>query len=193
MMCELRFGGKRLRRRSFQSISGPKTDQPVRALRLIGRPLLAGNDGLPLSLAGARAKISVALVDGRAALPKPGQPTTQIIKPEIERSAGSVQNEAWCMTLAPRVGPPTAHEEVRQAEGHPYLLVERYDCVSTAGGITLRLHQEGACQALGAPPEGKYAAEGGPAFRDLFVLTRGYAKVPAPAVLTCSTWRSSIS
>jgi serine/threonine-protein kinase HipA len=151
--------------------------------RLPGRPLLAGEDGLRLSLAGAQAKIPVVLVEGNPALPAPGQPTTHIIKPEIERFAGSVQNEAWCMTLAARVGLPTAHAEARQAEGHPYLLVERYDRVITEGGITLRLHQEDACQALGVPPERKYAAEGGPAFRDLFALTRGYVRVPALAVL----------
>ena len=151
--------------------------------RLPGRPLLAGEDGLRLSLAGAQAKIPVVLVDGNPALPAPGQPTTHIIKPEIERFAGSVQNEAWCMTLAARVGLPTAHAEARQAEGHPYLLVERYDRVTTEGGITSRLHQEDACQALGVPPERKYAAEGGPAFRDLFALTRGYVRVPASAVL----------
>ncbi len=123
------------------------------------------------------------LVDGNPALPAPGQPTTHIIKPEIERFAGSVQNEAWCMTLAARVGLPTANAEARQAESHPYLLVDRYDRLNTAGGITLRLHQEDACQARGVPPERKYAAEGGPGFRDLFALTRAYVRVPAPAVL----------
>lgn len=40
--------------------------------RLPGRPLLAGEDGLRLSLAGAQAKIPVVLVDGNPALPHQG-------------------------------------------------------------------------------------------------------------------------
>ena len=46
-----------------------------------------------------------------------------------------------------------------------------------------RVHQEDACQALGVPPEREYAAEGGPAFRDLFALTRSYVRTPATDVL----------
>lgn len=40
------------------------------------RPLLAGREGLRLSLAGAQSKLPVVLVDGRVALSAPGQPTT---------------------------------------------------------------------------------------------------------------------
>jgi serine/threonine-protein kinase HipA len=49
------------------------------------RPLLAGREGLRLSLAGAQSKLPVVLVDGRVALPAPGQPTTHILKPPIAR------------------------------------------------------------------------------------------------------------
>ena len=47
------------------------------------RPLLAGQDGLRLSLAGAQSKLPVVLVEGRVALPAPGKPTTHILKPRI--------------------------------------------------------------------------------------------------------------
>ena len=146
------------------------------------RPLLAGEEGLRLSLAGAQAKLPVVLVDGRPALPSPGQPTTHIVKPEVPRFPGSVANEAWCMALAARVGLDVAAAEPREANGRPYLLVTRYDREARDGMIT-RVHQEDACQALGVPPERKYAAEGGPAFRDLFALTRSYVRTPATDVL----------
>lgn len=150
--------------------------------RLPRRPMLAGEDGLRLSLAGAQAKLPVVLVDDRPALPAAGQPTTHIVKPEIARFPGSVANEAWCMALAARVGLDVAPAVARDADGRPYLLVTRYDRKAQDGAV-VRLHQEDACQALGVAPERKYAAEGGPAFRDLFALTRSYVRTPALDVL----------
>jgi serine/threonine-protein kinase HipA len=147
------------------------------------RPLLAGQEGLRLSLAGAQVKIPVVLIDGAPALPSPGQPTTHIIKPEIERFRGSVDNEAWCMALAAAIGLPVAPATARMARDRPYLLVERYDRMANADGTTARVHQEDACQALGIPSERKYAAEGGPSFLDLFGLVRDYVRQPASAVL----------
>lgn len=43
------------------------------------RPLLAGREGLRLSLAGAQTKLPVVLIDDRVALPARGQPTTHIL------------------------------------------------------------------------------------------------------------------
>jgi serine/threonine-protein kinase HipA len=146
------------------------------------RPMLAGEHGLRLSLAGAQAKLPVVLVDGRPALSAAGQPTTHIVKPEIARFPGSVANEAWCMALAARVGLDVAHAEARDADGRPYLLVTRYDRKAQDHAV-VRLHQEDACQALGVASERKYAAEGGPAFHDLFALTRNYVRTPALDVL----------
>lgn len=168
----------------FDTPRAPLSDADFAAIldRLPLRPMLAGETGLRLSLAGAQAKLPVILVDGRPALPRPGEPTTHIAKPEIPRFAGSVENEAWCMGLARRVGLDVADAQAREAEGRRYLLVERYDR-ATRDGVTLRLHQEDAAQALGVPPERKYAAEGGPAFRDLFALTRAYVRQPAVDVL----------
>lgn len=164
--------------------TAPLADADFAAIldRLPLRPMLAGEDGLRLSLAGAQAKLPVVLVEGRPALPLPGQPTTHIVKPEIIRFAGSVANEAWCMTLARTVGLDAAEAVARAADGRPYLLVTRYDRAERDGAM-IRLHQEDSCQALAVPPERKYAAEGGPAFRDLFALTRGYVRSPATDVV----------
>lgn len=162
----------------------PLIDAAFAALldKLPGRPMLAGEEGLRLSLASAQAKLPVVLVDGRPALPAPGQPTTPIVKPEIARFPGSVANKAWCMALAARVGLDVAPSEAREAEGRPYLFVTRYDRHPQDGAIA-RIHQEDACQAREVPAERKYAAEGGPAFRDLFALTRSYVRTPATDVL----------
>ncbi len=64
------------------------------------RPLLAGEAGLRLSLAGAQSKVPVVLVDGAVALPAPGQPTTHILKPPISRFKATTENEAFVMRLA---------------------------------------------------------------------------------------------
>ena len=65
----------------------PLSDDELVALldTLPKRPLLAGREGLRLSLAGAQTKLPVVLVDDRVALPAPGQPTTHILKPPIAR------------------------------------------------------------------------------------------------------------
>lgn len=168
----------------FDTPPQPLSDNDFAAIldRLPLRPMLAGEAGLRLSLAGAQAKLPVILVEGRPALPRPGEATTHIVKPEIPRFAGSVENEAWCMVLARAVGLDVAQAQARDAVGRPYLLVERYDR-AIGEGVTVRLHQEDACQALGIAAERKYAAEGGPAFRDLFALTRAYVRQPAVDVL----------
>jgi serine/threonine-protein kinase HipA len=151
--------------------------------RLPIRPLLAGQDGLRLSLAGAHSKLPVVLVEGRVALPAPGQPTTHILKPPIARFPGTTENEALVMQLAAACGLPTARAEARAVAQRPYLLVERYDRRVDDQGRARRLHQEDICQALGIVPEHKYAAEGGPTFPAMFALVRRATQQPALAVL----------
>lgn len=147
------------------------------------RPLLAGREGMRLSLAGAQSKLPVVLVGDRVALPAPGQPTTHILKPAIERFQQTTENEALVMTLAAAVGLSVAPATARSVKGRPYLLVTRYDRRFDANGQAHRLHQEDFCQALGIVPERKYAAEGGPTFKTGFDLLRRATTVPAVAVL----------
>lgn len=147
------------------------------------RPLLAGREGLRLSLAGAQSKLPVVMAGDRVALPAPGQPTTHILKPAIARFPHTTENEALVMTLAAAVGLPVAPVSARTVGGRPYLLVTRYDRRFDASGRAHRLHQEDFCQALGIPPERKYAAEGGPTFKTGFELLRRATTVPAVAVL----------
>ena len=91
------------------------------------RPLLAGDEGIRLSLAGAQDKVAVRIEGDEISLPLGGAPSTHILKPAVERFAGVVFNEALCMKLAAAVGLPAAKVETRSVEGMEYLLVERYD------------------------------------------------------------------
>ncbi|MEI8180441.1 type II toxin-antitoxin system HipA family toxin [Aestuariivirga sp.] len=173
--------------------SVPALDQPSAPLDDAGlirvldalplRPLLAGEDGLRLSLAGAQSKVPVVLVDGKVALPAPGQPTTHILKPPITRFKATTENEAFVMRLAAAIGLDVASVEPRVVRNRTFLLVQRYDRTIDGDGNVHRIHQEDFCQALGVPPETKYASEGGPAFKDCFALLRRIAARPAVDVL----------
>lgn len=147
------------------------------------RPLLAGEEGIRLSLAGAQPKAPVVLVEGAVALPAAGQPTTHIIKPAPKEYPTFPENEAFCMRLAAELGLAVARVELRRAKDQLFLLVERYDRTGQPGERPRRLHQEDFCQALGIMPEHKYAAEGGPTFRTSFDLLRRVVRVPANAIL----------
>ncbi len=147
------------------------------------RPFLAGREGLRLSLAGAQLKIPVALINGEIALPALGEATSHILKPPIKRFTGTTENEAFAMRLAKKIGLSVADVEIRVARERPFLLVKRYDRIRGEDGVLRRLHQEDFCQALGFTSDRKYAADGGPVFRDCFELLRRAASRPAVEVL----------
>jgi serine/threonine-protein kinase HipA len=126
------------------------------------RPMLAGDDGYRLSLAGAQDKLAVGFIDGKVILLKGGQPTTHILKPIIDRITDSVHNELFCMRLAKQIGIEAPFADIHFVNDTPYYLVERYDRAVQDDGTVTRIHQEDFCQALGIPPELKYEREGGP-------------------------------
>jgi serine/threonine-protein kinase HipA len=145
------------------------------------RPLLAGEEGVRLSLAGGQDKIAVRIEGDEISLPLGGAPSTHILKPSIERFAGVVFNEAFTMQLAAETGLPAAKVEVRTAETIDYLSVERYDRthIPSRTSTTLdRLHQEDFCQALNIVPEMKYQKEGGPSLKQCFALVRDVSSAP---------------
>jgi serine/threonine-protein kinase HipA len=146
------------------------------------RPLLAGEEGIRLSLAGAQDKVAVRVDGDEISLPLGGAPSTHILKPGGDRFEGVVANEALCMKLAAAIGIPSAKVEARTVEGMNYLLVERYDRIyradSEQGPILERLHQEDFCQALGIVSEMKYQKEGGPSLKQCFALLREVSSTP---------------
>jgi serine/threonine-protein kinase HipA len=147
------------------------------------RPMLAGTDGLRLSLAGAQDKLPVVFDGKRIGLPRHGTPSSHILKPAIRTVSDSVHNEGFCLALAEAMRLQPAKASVHTVRDRTFLLVERYDRVASAQGLRLRLHQEDFCQALGVLPEMKYQNEGGPDLAQCFALVRRVTRPSAPQVL----------
>ncbi len=126
------------------------------------RPMLAGEDGLRLSLAGAQRKLAVGFDGTNIQLIKGGAPTTHILKPIIDRFEDTAHNELFAMRLADMVGITAPKAQIYYVGDKPYYLVERYDRVTNGQGQVTRVHQEDFCQALAIPPDMKYEREGGP-------------------------------
>jgi serine/threonine-protein kinase HipA len=147
------------------------------------RPMLAGKDGLRLSLAGAQDKLPVVFDGARIGLPLNGTPSSHILKPAIHDVEDSVINEGFCLALAEAMQFKSARSHVHAVLNRPFLLVERYDRVVDAQGRRQRLHQEDFCQALGVVPEMKYQNEGGPDLAQCFDLVRRATRPSAPQVL----------
>lgn len=147
------------------------------------RPMLAGRDGLRLSLAGAQDKLPVVFDGTRFGLPRNGTPSSHILKPAIRALADTVTNEGFCLALAETMKLKPAKSQVHSLSGRRFLMVERYDREADAQGFRRRLHQEDFCQALGVVPEAKYQNEGGPGLRQCFDLVRRVTRPSAPQVL----------
>jgi serine/threonine-protein kinase HipA len=143
---------------------------------LPGKPFLVGEEGVSMSLAGVQSKLAVGVDEnGRICIPTVGSPSTHILKPESERLVGAVHSEAFCLTLARRLGIQTVEITTGKAGRRAFLLAKRYDRIG-GGGRWRRLHQEDFCQALSMPPSAKYEVNHtgipGPAIKDMFEVTR---------------------
>lgn len=142
------------------------------------RPFLVGDRGIRLSLAGAQSKLPVYLEGNRVFLATGNAPSTHILKPPIAGLEESVENEAFCMKLAVRIGLAVPKAMIRQGHDRLYI-VERYDRERNQEGEIVRLHQEDFCQALGILSGQKYEAEGGPSLERCFALLKEKSVSPA--------------
>lgn len=143
------------------------------------RPMMAGQEGIRLSLAGAQDKLTVHKTAQGYSIPLYDAPSTHILKPVIKRFADSVMNEAFCMRLAKAIGLNVAPVEVITIGDVDVLSVERYDRNWLIEDFVVeRLHQEDFCQAMGIVSEMKYQSEGGPSLADCFSLLRQVSSVP---------------
>lgn len=161
------------------------SDREVLAIldELPRRPMLAGKDGLRLSLAGAQDKLPVIFDGERLGLPRNGMPSSHILKPAIRAVEDSVINEGFCLALARAMQLQPAKSKIHVVLQRSFLLVDRYDRLADAQGNRRRVHQEDFCQALGVVPEMKYQNEGGPDLAQCFDLVRRATRPSAPQVL----------
>ena len=120
------------------------SDEGIAAIleELPRRPMLAGRDGLRLSLAGVQDKLPVTVDGSRIGLPRDGTASTHILKPLIPALQDSVTNEGFCLALAEAVRLKAACSQIRSIGRFRFLLVERYDRLINPQDSIQRLHQE---------------------------------------------------
>jgi serine/threonine-protein kinase HipA len=149
---------------------------------LPNRPLLVDqddeDDGVRLSLAGARDKLPVLARENEIGITRGQPPSTHIVKSPIRSVDGMVANEAFCLELARQVGLDSVEAWPIRAGDQEGLLVRRYDRVCTNDEVR-RIHQEDLCQALGVLPEQKYESAGGPGVEACGALLRERSGAPA--------------
>lgn len=151
------------------------------------RPLLAGEKGVRLSLAGAQKKLPIFYAGEDYHLGYGAAPSNYIIKPAIENLDGTVENEAFCMSLAEAAGLDVPRTFIHEHREVRVFVVQRYDRVTTTDGIK-RLHQEDFCQALRIYPGFKYESEGGPSLANCFNLVRNVSSKAGKDLLSLLNW-----
>lgn len=159
-------------------------DELAQLIANLHRAPLGIDRNVRLSLAGVQEKLLLTrMPDGKWGRPVEGTPSTHILKPEIEPFQNTVENEAFCMTVAMSLGLSVAAVETIAVDGRPVLVVERYDRIVDPGGAVHRLHQEDFCQALGLPPDRKYEQDAGPSLARVARTLQNVAEPSAPETL----------
>ena len=129
------------------------------------------------SLAGAQAKFALHRTGDGWFEAHGASPTTHIIKPGIATLHDQALNEHLCLSAARRLGLDAAGSEYLEFDGHPAIVVGRYDRRVDAQGRLVRIHQEDLCQAMSVAPERKYEIDGGPGAVRILHLLRGSARL----------------
>jgi serine/threonine-protein kinase HipA len=151
------------------------------------KPLMAGERGIRLSLAGAQDKLPIYMKNDRIFLATGNFSSTHILKPPIQGLDGTVMNEAYCMILAGKMGLQVPEVTLRRGLDTLYI-VKRFDRKRTPDGTVVRIHQEDFCQALGVLPEQKYETEGGPTLNQCFDLINRSSIRPAADRMALLQW-----
>lgn len=134
--------------------------------------------GMPMpraSISGAQFKMLLSIDErGMPLRPMGTTPSTHILKPDMVRPDihifASAVNETIVMRAAGICNLPTAsvtYQPIVKA-----CLVERYDRIRRKDGTLARLWQADFCQIAGKPSDVKYESDGGPSFRDCFMILK---------------------
>lgn len=151
------------------------------------RPFLVGEKGVRLSLAGAQNKLPIYMEGNQIFIATGNAPSSHILKPPIQGLDETVDNEAFCMMLASRMGLSVPKVTIRHGPDRLYI-VERFDREKSKDGKILRLHQEDFCQALNILPDQKYESEGGPSLARCFALLKEESASPAADQKALLSW-----
>ncbi len=170
---------------SYQPLSSDDLNRVI--AQLPQTPLLAGQSGIRLSLAGAQNKLPIHYDGQIFSLCYGSAASTHIIKPAIKDLDNTVENEAFCMALARLVGLNVPDTFIHEHQGIKLFVISRYDRLRQDNAV-IRLHQEDFCQALGVLPEYKYELEGGPSIKDCFNLLRTNSRQAARDLLSLLDW-----
>ncbi len=154
-----------------------ETDLNEFTSHLIDQPLLAGEQGVRMSISGSEEKLPIFIQNNEMFLPVEGAPSSHIIKPEQQGLEHSVENEAFCTELGSLLGLNVVKGVLKKGSKNHYL-VERSDRKRTKDGRVHRIHQEDFCQMLNLAPHLKYEKEGGPSLKQCFELIRRYSINP---------------
>ena len=148
------------------------------------RPMLAGKDGLRLSLAGAQDKLPVVVDGDRIGLPRNGTPSSHILKPASHAVEDSVTNEGFCRRSPSPCRLKPARSRIHSVRDRRFLLVERYDRTSRRPRATYSACiRKISARRWAVVPEMKYQNEGGPDLAQCFALVRRVTRPSAPPVL----------
>ncbi|WP_147273068.1 type II toxin-antitoxin system HipA family toxin [Billgrantia montanilacus] len=154
---------------------------------------LMGSDGNHqpprLSLAGAQDKIPIVVDNGKLKLPRGATPSSHILKFALEGRELIVLNELFLNTLARLAGLACPTTTLGRAEGHAYLLVERYDRAGIGTPELHRIHQEDFCQAMGLSRIEKYQEPSGPRFAQCIATARHACRPNAASVQHLLRWQ----
>lgn len=128
------------------------------------------------SLAGAQSKFALHRSKDGWFAARGAIPTTHIIKPGVTTLHDQALNEHLCMAAASRLGLSVAGSEYTEFDGHPAIVVRRYDRAVNSQGHHVRIHQEDFGQALSVAPDQKYETDGGPGATRILHMLRGFAR-----------------
>ena len=156
-------------------------------INIPNRPLLASQDGMRISLAGAQEKLALLYKDHQFSIPVNGAPSNVILKPAMAHFQSSVENECFCMMLARAVDLTVAPVSIFRKESRKVLLINRCDRI-LEDGVLFRIHQEDFCQAMGLSHELKYQADGGPGLKACFSLVRTHSANPIKDLQQLMQW-----
>lgn len=144
-------------------------------------PLASGPEtGVRISLGGAQDKLVVVRDGDRWGLPRPGTPSTHIVKPDASRPTlpHLAVNEYVSCRWAASLGLATAAVELLWLGDRRVLVSERFDRTGVFPEIQ-RLHQEDFAQLTGRLPIHKYEENGGASVAECLATIDAVSAQPA--------------